>query len=354
MPSIYVHIPYCLSKCAYCDFYSSASESVPDDYVNAVIKRILKANLCNIQSLYFGGGTPSLLTARQVTHIIDACHLAPNAEVTLEANPETVSLEKMQSYKSAGVNRVSLGVQTAYDHSLARIGRVHSADTSQQALNNIRNAGITNISGDIMLSLPHYTKAEFDATLQLLCRGEVTHISCYMLKIEPNTAFGENVPQGLLTDDAQADMYLYAVAQLEKAGYHQYEISNFAQNGYESQHNLVYWNCHDYLGIGAAAHSCMGNKRYYYPSNSADFINDIEPVYEGDCTAEDYIMLQLRLNKGLCLTQLKALWQYELSSKQVALLHQCVKAKYATLADDIVALTPKGMLIQNIILGQFI
>lgn len=354
MPSIYIHIPYCLSKCAYCDFYSMPCKSVPQNYVNAIESTILKAKLKNIESVYFGGGTPSLLSSAQAAQILSACSPLQNAEITLEANPETVTLEKMREYKKIGINRISLGVQTAFDKSLKSIGRVHNAATAQNALTVIKHAGIKNISGDIMLSLPHYTKKEFDATLQLLIEGDVKHISCYMLKIEKNTAFGKNTPKGLQNEDSQAEIYLYAARQLEKHGYFQYEISNFAKKTFESQHNLAYWNCKDYLGVGAAAHSCINNKRFYYEADADNFISGALPIPDGGCTAEDFIMLQLRLNKGLNLAVLKSRWGYAFSQKQVDFLKQCEKAGYAAISEADVTLTKQGMLLQNSILARLI
>lgn len=354
MPSIYIHIPYCLSKCAYCDFYSMPCKNVPQNYVNAIKQAIINAGLSDVESVYFGGGTPSLLSFEQAQQILSVCNIVPNAEITLEANPETVTLEKMRGFKSIGINRISLGVQTAFDTSLQAIGRVHNAFTAQNALKAINEAGFKNISGDIMLSLPNYSKEEFDATLQLLTDGEVTHISCYMLKIEKNTAFGRCTPKGLQNEDEQAEMYLYAADKLEKCGYYQYEISNFAKKGYESRHNLVYWNCKDYLGVGAAAHSCIGNKRFYYEAAADKFINGAQPVPDGSCTAEDFIMLQLRLNKGLDLNELKSQWRYELSHQQIAFLKQCQRAGYAAICGNSIALTKQGMLLQNSILARLI
>lgn len=355
MTSLYVHIPYCASKCKYCDFYTKANSSqVPLEYVNAVLYKIKQHNATNVSTLYFGGGTPSLLSAQQVRQIINTAQPLANAEITLEVNPESVTKQKMQDYFSAGVNRISIGVQTANDESLGRIGRKHSAAQAKMALEAITNAGFNNISGDIMIGLPFYSNNEFDETLQLLQSGGATHISSYILKLEEKTVFGKNPPQGLPTDDEISDFYLYSVKRMEELGFAQYEISNFAKKGFESRHNLTYWNCEDYIGIGASAHGCVNNKRFFYEANTVKFVNDGEPMPDGECTSSDYIMLMLRLNSGLSLNTLKQKWGAELSDKALTFLKKCEKENMCVFNNDTIALTPKGMLLQNSILCNII
>ena len=218
-----------------------------------------------------------------------------------------------------------------------------------------RRAGVENISGDIMLALPHYTQAEFDETLELSEEGGATHISAYLLKIEPDSAFGRTPPEGLPTSDEEADFYLYAVVQLEQYGDRQYEISNFARPGYEGKHNLIYWDCGDYLGIGPAAHSCMGGKRFYYPADTEAFLRDeAAPVMDGGCGAEDYLILQLRLRKGLSLDEYKKRYGREFSTAQLAFVQNCVKSGYANFDGHTLALTPAGLIVQNSILAELL
>ena len=206
-----------------------------------------------------------------------------------------------------------------------------------------------------MLALPHYTQAEFDETLELIEEGSATHISAYLLKIEPDSAFGRTPPEGLPTSDEAADFYLYAVEQLEHHGYLQYEISNFARPGYEGKHNLIYWDCGDYLGIGPAAHSCMGGKRFYYPADTEAFLRDeAAPVMDGGCGAEDYLILQLRLRKGLNLDEYKKRYGRELSTAQRAFVQNCVKSGYASFDGRTLALTPAGLIVQNSILAELL
>ena len=250
---LYLHIPYCFSKCRYCDFYSHPGErGVPEAYVDALLRelsRFAPERPLQPDTLYFGGGTPSLLRPEQAKRLIDAARPMPGAEITLEANPETVTEESLAGFREAGVNRISFGVQSARDTQLRTLGRPHTAKQARAAFAAARHAGFTNISGDIMLALPRYTEAEFDETLELIEGGGATHISAYLLKIEPDSAFGKHPPEGLPTGDEAADFYLYAVEQLEHHGYKQYEISNFAKPSYEGRHNLIYWDCGDYLAL---------------------------------------------------------------------------------------------------------
>ena len=306
-------------------------------------------------TVYFGGGTPSLLTPAQAKRLIRAADPVPGAEITLEANPETVTEESLRGFRAAGVNRISFGVQSARDTQLRTLGRPHSAKQARAAFAAARRAGFENISGDIMLALPHYTQAEFDETLELIEKGGATHISAYLLKIEPDSAFGKHPPEGLPTSDEAADFYLYAVEQLEHHGYRQYEISNFAKPGYEGKHNLIYWDCGDYLGLGPAAHSCMGGKRFCYAPDTAAFLQDAAaPIMDGSCGAEDYLILQLRLRKGLDLEAYKTLYGKQFSTAQLAFVQNCVRAGYATFDGRILALTPAGLIVQNSILAQLL
>ena len=272
----------------------------------------------------------------------------------MEANPETVDEEKLAGFRAAGVNRLSLGVQTADDESLARLGRPHTAAQSRAALAAAKAAGFENITGDIMLALPHYTRGEFDRTLALLADGGATHISAYLLKIEPGTPFGKNPPQGLPSEDEAADFYLYAVDELAKAGYAQYEISNFAKPGFEGRHNLIYWDCRDYLGLGPAAASCMGGRRFSFGRSTADFLAGAAPAPEGECTDSDYIMLRLRLAEGLRLSLLKERYGLAFDEGRLAFIRRCVAAGYAVFDGDRLALTPEGMLVQNSILTELL
>lgn len=347
---IYLHIPYCMAKCRYCDFYTApGARNVPQPYVDALLRELHK-NARRPDTLYFGGGTPGLLSPAQVRELIRAADPLPGAEITLEANPDTVTLPSLQGYREAGVNRISFGVQSADDTQLRRLGRTHTAAGAARALAIAREAGFPQICGDIMLALPHYTNAEFDATLALLQQGGCTHISAYLLKIEPGTAFANFPPEGLPDPDAAADFYLYAVGQLEAAGYRQYEISNFARPGCEGRHNLLYWNCRDYWGVGPAAHSCLGGVRRFWPGDVQGFMDGtLTEQEEGLCGAEDFLLMQLRLNRGLDLAEYTR-WGGHFTPAQMHFLRQCAANGYAAFDGATVRLTPAGMIVQNAIL----
>lgn len=352
---IYLHIPYCRSKCRYCDFYSAPGiKGVPQAYVDALLRELAGSNR-RPDTLYFGGGTPSLLTPAQAAALIEGAAPKPGAEITLEANPDTVTPQSLAGFAAAGVTRISFGVQSASDAQLRRLGRTHTAAGAAQALAWARAAGFTDLCGDIMLALPQYTNAEFDETLALLAGGGCTHISAYLLKVEPGTAFYRNPPEGLPDADAAADFYLYAVQRLAAAGYRQYEISNFARPGHTGRHNLLYWNCKDYWGLGPAAHSCLGGVRRFWPDDTAGFIaGTTQEHLEGNCNAEDFLLMQLRLTSGLNLDVYAQSYGVRFDDRQLAFLRQCAAHGYAVFDGHTLRLTPAGMVVQNAILTELI
>ena len=356
---VYFHIPYCFSRCRYCDFYAAgAARAVPDAYVDALLRALagFAAALPGPpDTVYLGGGTPSLLTPAQAARLISAAAPRPGAEVTLEANPETVTLERLQGYRAAGVNRLSIGVQSARDSQLRALGRPHTARQAAAAFEMARQAGFDNVSGDIMLALPRYSREEFDETLALIQEGGAAHISAYLLKIEPGSAFGRQPPAGLPDADQAAGFYLYAVERLAAAGYRQYEISSFARPGREGRHNRIYWDCGDYLGLGPAAHSCLAGKRFYYPADTTAFVTGTaRPVPDGGCGAEDYLIFQLRLASGLDLAEYRRRGGPDFTPRQRAFLAHCQQAGYLTLTPQRLTLTPLGMIVQNAILEELI
>jgi len=322
---------------------------VPEEYVDAVIKEIKKYGDVQYKTVYFGGGTPSLLSAKQVEKILSAADVLENAEITLEANPETVTFEKLQGFRTAGINRISFGVQTANQHSLKTLGRIHSNQKVTEAFENAKAAGFKNISGDVMLGLPDYTCKELDDTVELLHFLGATHISSYMLKIEQGTPFAVKTPANIPDDDQMSDFYLYACHKIESLGYKQYEISNFAMDGYQSQHNNIYWKLENYIGIGPSAHSCFNGKRFYYPRDLHSFITNPQTIADGEVDADEYIMLSLRLKSGLNLADLKEKWGRELSPLKIKKLKILENQGYITFENNTVSLTPKGFLIENAI-----
>ncbi len=355
MAGVYIHIPYCESKCHYCNFYSLGGKTnVPIEYVNAIVRDIKNADIKSpVETVYFGGGTPSLLSAQQVGTILSALYIKSDAEITLEANPGTVDLNVLSAYKKLGVNRLSLGIQTASDSSLKRINRLHTAAQSEQILQMAKKAGFINISADLMLCLPNYTIEEMHKTIDLI--KNCTHISTYILKIEENSFFGKNPPENLPDEDSAADFYLACISELNKHNFTQYEISNFAKKNYESRHNLLYWNCEDYYAFGPCSHGCINNKRFYTPKGVKEYIKTAQPlIHEGYADYTDYIMLQLRLNKGLDFSTLKARYNVEFTKKQIEFCKALQQNNLAVFSEASLKLTPKGMLLQNSILSELI
>lgn len=301
---LYIHVPFCLRKCPYCDFYSVPfDDSLSEQYSRAVVRNIA-AYGGEFDTVYFGGGTPILL-ADKIGTMLSAANVAKDAEITVECNPREMLPKTLETLLRAGVNRISVGVQSLNDTELAALGRRHDAQTAERAVIAAKQAGFDNISADLMLAVPRQTAESLSETLERLCALPITHVSAYMLKIEPNTPFGKNPPP-LPDDDTMADMYLQAVRTFADNGFPQYEISNFAISGYECRHNMKYWRREEYLGIGAAAHSFYGGKRFFVKRSIEEFIaagkQPEQPEGELPNEREIYeerVMLGLRLSEGI-------------------------------------------------------
>ena len=362
---IYIHIPFCASKCGYCDFYSVAGcDRLMPKYQDALVEHIRESygaiKSYYIDSVYFGGGTPSYYGADRLLELWDELRgsgrVLKSSEVTVEVNPDSASVRELEKLRKAGFNRISLGVQSANNDILKLIGRRHNWKQVEMAVGAARDADFDNLSIDLIYGLPGQSLERWQENLSAAVALEPEHLSCYGLKVEESTPLWRMQESLILPDDdLQADMYLWAVDFLERRGYAQYEISNFARPGYEGKHNLIYWDCGDYLGIGPAAHSCMGGKRFYYPADTEAFLRDeAAPVMDGGCGAEDYLILQLRLRKGLSLDEYKKRYGREFSTAQLAFVKNCVKSGYANFDGHTLALTPAGLIVQNSILAELL
>lgn len=295
-------MPFCAAKCPYCDFYSQKyTGSAARAYTDAVIRNLKRYDE-QFDTVYLGGGTPILLH-RYIGEILSGVCTCANAEITAEANPCLCTDEALYNLRSAGVNRISIGVQSLCDNELSALGRRHTAAQAEKAITDARRAGFGNISADLMLAIPQQTRTSLDATLDRLTALPIQHISAYLLKIEPETPFGNNPPDISLDDDETAELYLHTVKRLAEKGFAQYEISNFSKAGYESRHNLKYWRCEEYLGIGPAAHSFYGGKRFAVPCDLHGFISsEYQPTQYTDENPdgfEERVMLGLRLAEGI-------------------------------------------------------
>ena len=338
---LYFHIPFCRSKCPYCDFYSvKYDKSQSEKYVDRLIDEIKKYN-GSFDTIYFGGGTPSILEPELIGKIISASKsqfdIEKNVEITVECNPSKNLERDFEKYAEYGVNRISLGMQSARNEERFALGRVAGKSEVAKAIGDAKKSGITNISLDVMLGTPKQTIDSLDETFEFIDKMDVTHISAYMLKIEEGTKFFELKDRLELADeDIVAQMYLKTVYSLKSLGFNQYEISNFSKIGYESRHNLKYWELNEYLGIGATAHSLWGGKRFFYDKN----FSIIDDGIGG--TEEERIMLGLRLNKGID----KSLIKKDFS--------QFIKMGLIEDLGKKIALTPDGMLVSNTIINELI
>jgi len=308
-------------------------------------------------TIYFGGGTPSLLPPEFITEIIRCIsnHFdLHNPEITLEANPCTVNKSKLYEYRKAGVNRLSLGIQSASDDELKFLGRKHNYEKAKAAVEDAAEIGFENISCDMMIGLPNQTEESIDYTIKQFIALPIQHISSYILKIEENTKFyHDSVSDIIPDDDTTANLYLFMTEQLNKAGFYQYEISNFALNGFESKHNLKYWECEEYIGFGPSAHSYFNGNRYAVTNDleafikadkQNEFITDNNPGQQ-----EEKIMLGLRLKKGICLDDFPERKSYILKKS-----YSLEKAGLLEIKDNYLNLTPKGFLVSNSIISSLI
>ena len=271
----YIHIPFCIRKCLYCDFYSVTDCSLAKKYKDAVIEEMRLYEGMKAETVYIGGGTPTVL-GDNLVEIVKAAgkifDLSDDAEFTVEANPGTVNPSLLGELAENGVNRISLGAQSFNDNELKALGRIHTAEEIFEAVDMVRGAGIKNLNIDIMLATPKQTIESLKHTLDCVEKINPEHISAYSLIIEENTPFFNNTPP-LCDEDTEREMYYYTTERLEKAGFFRYEISNFAKKGYESRHNSRYWQDYEYIGIGAGAHSYYENKRYYNEADISLYIN---------------------------------------------------------------------------------
>lgn len=362
---IYIHVPFCKQKCVYCDFYSlPRREDQMDAYVSALRSQLFETDFsgCGADTVYFGGGTPSYLGPRRLTALLEAvfaaCPIAPGAEITLEANPDSAGdPDALSALRRAGFNRVSLGMQSADDGELKSIGRVHTMAQVRSAVEAARKAGFDNLSLDLIYGLPGQDLPRWRKNLSAAAELCPEHLSCYGLKAEPGTplyARRESLPG----DEVQADMYLETVGFLEKRGWKQYEISNFAKPGRESRHNLKYWTLGEYAGFGPGAHSDFRGVRYAWARDFEAFLrgdrilSETRRMAPRDREAE-WLMLSLRLARGLDAADWEARFRRSFAPF-LPFLERCEAAGYAARAEGRWRLTPRGFLVSNQIIGELL
>ena len=367
---LYVHIPFCRSKCLYCDFCSfpRQNEDKMVEYANALCRDLQKhAPLCReyvVDTVFLGGGTPTTLPAHLLEEVMGEIyknyHVAPDAEITAECNPVTGERELFARMRAAGINRLSIGLQSAHEKELKALGRLHNFDIFATCFADARAAGFDNISVDVMSGIPFQTPESRRETLQKVLALFPEHISSYDLIIEEGTPFARRIDTLQLPDEeATRQMYLEGIDFLRENGYAQYEISNFARPGYESRHNLKYWNCDEYLGFGVAAHSDFGGARF---GNS----RDIEEYIRGsDITEEktvpdkaermgEYVMLRFRLCEGVDGSLFESRFGVAFEETYGKKLAPFVKSGLVRCEDGRYYLTQEGMLVSNAILSEIL
>ncbi len=361
---LYIHIPFCRSKCPYCDFFSvrKNTQAEFDNYIKLLVDKILywaqKVNEV-VDTIYIGGGTPSVIGAENICKILDTIkenfNVTDDCEITMEVNPATGKFFDFNLVAKHGINRVSIGLQSANENELKALGRLHNVDDVNNTLELVRKAGIINISLDLMMGISQQTKESLKNSINFCVNKNVTHISSYILSIEENTHFYKIKDElDLPDDDIISELYLYAVDYLKKKGYNQYEISNFSKSGFESNHNTRYWKLKDYIGIGPSAHSCYNGKRFYYPLSFDDFEKNIIVDDGVGGTEEEFIMLGLRLCQGININEYEKTFGKEISKGFLDKVIKYQNLGLMEIQNDCIRFTPHGFLLSNSILSDLI
>ena len=370
---IYIHIPFCRSKCDYCDFYSLAGrDDRMDQYQKALLSHIKEtaplAQDFPVDTIYIGGGTPSYYGAKRLKELLGVIRnlykVEKDAEVTVECNPDSVDVKSLKILRKAGVNRLSMGMQSANACELERIHRIHTPQQVNEAATAARKAGFTNLSLDLIYGLPGQTMDSWKDTVEHALSLIPQHLSCYGLKVEEGTPLAARVAQGevLPDDDQQADLYLWTVGRLERAGYPQYEISNFAKPGFAYRHNLRYWLTQPYIGFGPGAHSDFGGRRYSFVRDldayiqgvlqGGDIIDESEIIPKRERCGE-YLMLRLRTVQGINEQEYRSTYFMDFAPLQ-ARLEQFRAQGWAEQTDGRWHFTPKGFLLSNQLIGDLL
>ncbi|MEP7039502.1 MAG: radical SAM family heme chaperone HemW [Acidobacteriota bacterium] len=372
-PGVYLHIPFCRSRCSYCDFATDIYKSgeAVDRYVSALVREISKFQIPNskfqIDTIYLGGGTPSLLSPKQLEEILNEVHkkfsVDQKSEVTMEMNPATVTLENLREFKNLGVNRASFGAQTFDDAELKRLGRRHTESDVRETIELLRNAGFNNVSFDLIAGLPRQSLKDWERNLKEALKLKPEHLSLYLLEIHEATPLAEQIRSGrqpLPDEDLAAEMYKMMIKKVSENDYQQYEISNFCLSGFESKHNSKYWTLDTVFGFGCSAHSYDGENRRW--SNERDTLKYVESVEnesfrhiednETDIKFE-YLFLGLRLNRGIEINEYQKRFGTDLVLEYKKQLDYLEKADLIKFDGDFLRLTDKGFLYSNEVFNAF-
>ncbi|MBQ9246604.1 radical SAM family heme chaperone HemW [bacterium] len=354
----YIHIPFCKRKCSYCSFVSGKDIKYKEQYIKTLIYEIYKKyNNEELETIYFGGGTPSLLETEDIKNILNILKYNCSTEITLEANPETVTETKFKQLKEIGINRISLGVQTFNNNILNIIGRKHTESDIYESIKTIKEAGFNNISIDLIYGLPGQTINMFKNDIDKAISLDIQHLSTYGLKIEEGSKFYKNMPENIPSNDIQAEMYTELCQTLKKNGFNHYEISNFAKPNFNSRHNCAYWLNKEYYGFGLNASGYEKNIRYTNTGSLDEYIqNPLKKSEETKLTEqetmENEIFLALRLSTGLNIKEFNKKYHTDFLKK-----YEKIIVKYNKLLivnSDNIKLTEDGFLLSNEIMSEFI
>ena len=353
--SVYIHIPFCLKKCAYCSFLSGINPSYKSIYIDKLIleiKNFYKGKI--LETLYFGGGTPSLLDPFEIKKILD-CFNFQNCEITLEMNPKTADLDKLKAFFDIGINRISLGVQSFDDEILKIAGRIHNSYDAIKCIENIELAGFKNFSIDLMYGLPTQTLEIWQNTLNIAKKLAPPHISLYGLKIERDCDFYLNPPKDLPDDDMQADMHELALDSFKN--YYHYEFSNFAkEKSFCSRHNLTYWNIKPYWGFGIGAAGFVNNRRYENEVDIEKYIKDptAQKKFYKTNLLEEHIFLGFRKLEGINVEEINKIFSIDFNKKYAPQLKKFISSEHIQKTSQGYKLTKKGILLSNSVLCEFL
>lgn len=371
---IYIHIPFCLSKCSYCDFTSVPLNDTVGRYVSSLLKELqIKAHILrdyNIDTIFIGGGTPSAIESEHIGNIIktvyDCFAVAKNAEITIEVNPGTVDKYKAESYNYLGINRISMGIQSFDDRLLGCLGRAHTGENAINTVKILKDSGFNNINGDFIFGQPGQTLESFLNDLKTASELGLSHISMYGLIIEDGTLMKKWLDEGFVKlpdEDLEREMYHQGIRLLSMEKYHQYEISNLSMEGMECRHNIGYWRLKPYIGAGLSAHSNIGSKRFWNTSSFAEYFKKIEgcemPVedeenLDSETRASEYIILGLRMNEGIDYVEFENRFGFDAKKRFGAVIDKHRRGGLLTKSNTHLRLTKKGMDLSNIVEIDFL
>ena len=364
---LYIHIPFCLQKCKYCDFVSfCGQEEQYDLYIDKLLTEASEYKGENVDTVFIGGGTPTILSVSQLSKLFSGIyktfHVCNGYEFSIESNPKTLDNDKLSILKEYGINRISVGVQSFNNNELKAIGRIHDAESAYNTINMIKKHGFDNINIDIMLSLPGQTEDSLYNTINTAVQLNPTHISCYSLILEEGTKLYDEYASGIYTaidEDYDRRLYHTAADLLKNSGYERYEISNFSKSGFLCRHNLKYWNCDEYIGLGVAAHSYINSRRFYNTSDISQYLkgnfhsDDICLLNQTE-KIKEYIMMRLRLCDGINDNEFFDRFGTYFSQKYFPAINKLISGGFMNKSNNSYFLTDSGFDVSNSIICEFL